>query len=86
MNIWSHLIGAIFFLYVALYIAIVYPNMNAEGRIMYDEFQTYSNSTTLSEYVDIKIIDLQQSKNDTHNLMVNIENLSYLAVKSKKTN
>ena len=85
MNIWSHLIGAIIFLVVALYIGIYYPNMDSEGSIMFDEFQSSSNTATLSEFVNIKINDIEQSF-DSNNSMANIENLSYLVVKSKKTN
>ena len=85
MNIWSHLIGAIIFLVVALYIGIYYPNMDSEGSIMFDEFQSSTNTATLSEFVNIKINDIEQSF-DSKNSMANIENLSYLVVKSKKTN
>lgn len=85
MNIWSHLIGAIIFLVVALYIGIYYPNMDSEGSIMFDEFQSSTNTATLSEFVNIKINDIEQSF-DSNNSMANIENLSYLVVKSKKTN
>ena len=82
MNIWTHLIGAIIFLVVALYIGIYYPNMESEGKILYDEFQSFSNTANLSEFVNIKINEIEQS----NSLMADIENLSYLAAKTNYTN
>ena len=58
LNIWSHLIGAIVFVGLAVYIAIYYPNMDSENSVMFEAFQSSANN--LSEYVNIKLNDIEE--------------------------